>query len=96
MAYLGYVGVQVVHEHVHDCSGMATSCRVLPERVGLHGQGWPEAIHVDVTILAQLLGKLWSQSGVQSAGKVTQGISKTKLKASTIIIYLENETVETK
>lgn len=61
---------------------MAAACRVLAEWVGLHHQGRPEAVHVDVAVIAQLLGKLGSQSGVETRRKVTQGITEAKLKVT--------------
>ena len=80
LLHLRHTRVQVVHEHVHDGRCMPAAHRILAEWVCLHRDSWPKAVHVDVTIIAQLLCELRGQSVMQARRKVTQSIAQAQLQ----------------
>ena len=51
--------------------------RILPE-----GELGHESVHVDVAVILELLGKLWSQLGMRLRRKVSQSIGNGELKFS--------------
>ena len=68
--------VQVVLDHHHDCGSLFRTMGILIDRTGIHLITGTEAIHIDTSVLFQLLGKLWRQCGMELLGEVTQGIAQ--------------------
>lgn len=58
---------------------MSTPGGVVAERVCPHLNGGTKPVHVDVSVITQLLGKLRSKNDMQSSREVTQGIAEGKL-----------------
>ena len=64
---------------MHDGSCLATFGRVVRYGIRPHLHDWTKPIHVDVSVILQLLGKLRCQDLVKVGGKVTQGIAHCQL-----------------
>lgn len=50
-----------------------------PRLISPHGQPGAEAVHVDVPVLPQLLGKLWRQCCMMGRGEIAQCVPQSQL-----------------
>lgn len=57
----------------------ATAATCLALLVSPHGQRGAEAVHVDVPVLPELLGKLWRERCMVGRGEIAQRISQSQL-----------------
>lgn len=67
--------VQVVLDHHHNRSGLTRLVGILLDRTGIHLIIGTETIHIDTTVLVQLLGELAGQHFVVLGREVAQGIA---------------------
>ena len=73
---LCHTRVEVVLYHQHDGSRLAGAVGVFVDGTGMDVVTRTVAVHVDTSILAQFVGELLGQSGVQVFGEIAQGIAQ--------------------
>lgn len=76
---LGHGVIEIVADHEHDRPSLQRLCRIVSHRVGLDEEVGNEAVHVDVSILVELLLKFWLQDLVKMGWEVAEGVSDCKI-----------------
>ncbi len=76
---LRHGGVEVVLYHQHDGGRLMALGGVLVDGAGVHLVRGAQTVHVDATVLLQLLGKLLGQHLVVLGGEVAQGVADGQL-----------------
>ena len=76
---LSHRGVEVVLDHQHDGGSLTALGGVLLDGTGIHLVGGAQTVHIDTTVLLQLLGELLGQHLVVLGGEVTQGVADGEL-----------------
>ena len=71
---LGHARIQVVLDHRHDGRRLPGLGRILVDGPGVHLIGGTETVHIDASVLVQLLGEFLRQHGVMLGGEVAQRI----------------------
>jgi hypothetical protein len=71
---LGDCRIEVIHNVMDDAPGLGDASGIIVLRVGLDGVGRFEAVHVDVSVIFELLVEFFAEGFVQVAWKVSESI----------------------
>lgn len=66
--------VQIIHNIMHDALGLLAFCRIHLEGIGLHFVVRFESVHVDMTVVSQLLVEFFAELFMQLGGEITEGV----------------------
>ena len=76
---LSHARIQVVLYHHHDGGSLFTAVRIFVNGTGIHRVGGAQTVHVDTSVLMQLLGKFRCQLCMLFLGEISEGVSQGEL-----------------
>lgn len=76
---LCHARVEVVLDHQHDGCSLLRTMGIVGDVAGLHLIGGTVAVHIDTTVLAQLLGELGGKLCVKLLRKIAERVAQSEL-----------------